>query len=426
VQSYNIVQSYNNYIILFCVFVTGFLVSRIFIKTGLASSVVIGFTRLARGHMSYLLLILIGSSAFLSSFIPNTLTVLTLIPLLRIIDVQYHRLEERKGQLSTPLVMSIIYGSNIGGMSSITGSPANVLLLGFLPIIERNYQVSIVGRENINFFSWLTFGIPTAILLILVAWVLIYVLLVPKKLRRADLDFSEIERIRCPRKIRSAGLWLSVSLLATWITVSVLQTYLHTWGAALVVFSVIVSAALILYIFVWRIKAEDGKTYRILLLRDCYLGLPTRGMLLAVGAAILSGIFMLLKVPGYLGSWLTGFDLARLARPLVIYIIIALFVTFITEFLSNTTVALTFFPIIYVLTRSLGLDPLSALLLVSLSTTCAFMSPIATPVNALAFGSLKNVSLRKMLLAGFFMNLFSATWLAWSVRNIVPAFLTGH
>ena len=97
-----------------------------------------------------------------------------------------------------------------------------------------------------------------------------------------------------------------------------------------------------------------------------------------------------------------------------------MFTTFLTEFLSNTTVALTFFPLVYNIAENIGLDILSSLIIVSISTTCAFMSPVATPVNALAFGSVKGVSLKKMLLVGFLMNIISSFWLSFSVANFVP------
>jgi sodium-dependent dicarboxylate transporter 2/3/5 len=409
------VQSISNYVILLCCFVTGYLVSRIFVKTGLASSVVIGFTKISKGHISYLLLFLIGSSALLSSFIPNTVTVLALIPILRIINRQYKKLESRKGQLSTPIVISVIYGSNIGGMSSIIGSPANAILLGFLPLLERRYDTLIVGRDRINFFSWLTFGVPTALLLVLIAWILIYLLLVPKHLKRAELDFSSIEKRSCPPKVRSSGLLLSVSILVVWIVVSVIQTYFPELAAELSIVSIVLSVVFILVVFLMRVRVDHSRSEPLLKLKDTYTGLPGKGLLIALGAVALSGVLMILRVPTYIGIAFSRLDLSRIVRPFIIYVIISLAITYLTEFVSNTTVAFTFLPIIFVLSFRLNLNPLASLLLVSLSSTCAFMSPIATPVNALAFGSLRSVSLKKMLFSGFIMNMISGILLSWAV-----------
>ena len=415
--------SAGNYIILLCGFLTGYLVSRIFVKTGLAASIVIGFIRISNGHISYLLLFLIGSSALLSSFIPNTVTVLALIPILRIINRQYKKLETRKGQLSTPIVMSVIYGANIGGMSSIIGSPANAVLIGFLPLLEKNYNTVIAGREGITFFSWLTFGIPSAALLVLIAWILIFLLLVPKSLKRAELDFSSLERRSCPPKLRSAGLTLSISILIIWIVISVAQTYFPWLVVELSVASIVTFVVFALAVFLLKIKVNQRRSEPLLQLKDIYTGIPGKGLLIALGAAGLSGVLMILRVPDYIGTAFSSMDLSRIVHPIGVYIAIAMVVTYLTEFISNTTVALTFFPIIMVLSLNLGLNPLASLLLVSLSTTCAFMSPIATPVNALAFGSVKGVSLKKMLLSGFLMNMITATVLSLVVLHFaLPVF----
>jgi sodium-dependent dicarboxylate transporter 2/3/5 len=417
------VQSAGNYIILLCCFITGYLVSRIFVKTGLAATVVIGFTRVSNGHISFLLLFLIGSSALLSSFIPNTVTVLALIPIMRIINRQYKKLETRKGQLSTPIVMSVIYGANIGGMSSIIGSPANAVLMGFLPLLEKKYDTLIEGSKGITFVSWLAFGVPSAAVLVLIAWILIFLLLVPKNLKRAELDFSSIEKRQCPPQLRSAGLALSVAILVTWVVVSVIQTYFPHLVVVLTILSIVLCIFFVLVVFLARVKLNQHRSEPLLQMKDIYTGLPGKGLLIALGAAVLSGLLMLLRVPDYIGTAFSQLDLSIIVLPVGVYIIMALVVTYLTEFISNTTVALTFFPIIMVLSLRLGLNPLAALLLVSLSTTCAFMSPIATPVNALAFGSLKGVSLKKMLMSGFLMNMISATVLSLVVLYFaIPVF----
>ncbi len=416
-------HSYGNYIILLCGFLTGYLVSRIFVKTGLAASAVIEFIRISNGHISYLLLFLIASSALLSSFMPNTVTVLALIPILKIINRQYKKIETQKGQLSTPIVMSVIYGANIGGMSSIIGSPANAVLIGFLPLLEKNYNIVIAGREGITFFSWLTFGIPSAALLVLIAWILIFLLLVPKNLKRADLDFSSIEKRSCPPRLRSIGLTLSISVLLSWIVVSVAQTYFPWLIAELAVTSIVICVVFVLVVFLIKIKLNHHRSEPLLRLKDTYTGIPGKGLLIVLGAAGLSGVLMILRVPDLIGAAFSSLDLSRIVHPVGVYVTIALIVTYLTEFISNTTVALTFFPIILVLSLKLNLNPLASLLLVSLSTTCAFMSPIATPVNALAFGSLKGVSLKKMLLSGFLMNMISAAVLTLVVLHFaLPVF----
>ena len=199
-----------------------------------------------------------------------------------------------------------------------------------------------------------------------------------------------------------------------------LQTFFSSISLSIARIAVAVTLVSTGVVFLWRIPASSDRPEPLLRLSDCFTGLPAKGFILALCAALFSALLMALGVPEYFGDLLMRFDLSDFAGMFWAYAFLALSVTILTEFVSNTTVALTFFPLVYVFSVSLSLDPLAALLLVSLSTTCAFMTPIATPVNALAYGSVKNVSLRKMVLAGLLMNLCSALWLSWATVHIAP------
>lgn len=414
-------QTSYSYIVIGCIFLSGFFISRIIVKSGLASAIVVGFIKLSRGHMKYLIGLLVLSSAAVSSIIPNMITLLTLLPVLALINEQYKRLEDRRGQLSTPIVIAVIYGSNIGGMASIIGSPANAVFLGFLPVIEHRYDTVIAGKAGITLFTWLAFGVPMAVALALIAWLLIYLLLVPKNLKRTELDFAELEKKPdFPRLPRRLGLWFSAGMLFLWTLISGFQTFFPGLTKYLAALSVLLTLSFTLSIFLIKIKVDQRASMPILQVRDCFTGLPVQGLLLALFAGAISGVSMLLKIPNTIGSWISGLGLGSLATPFISTVSMALFTSFSTEFLSNTLVAFNFFPIAYTVSVAFGLNPLISMLAVSLSTTCAFMSPIATPVNALGFGSLKGVSFGKMALAGFFMNIVSSLWIAGCVLNIVP------
>ena len=414
-------QTVYSYLIIGCIFISGFLISRIFVTSGLATALVISFVKMSRGHMIYLVLLLTFSCALVSSLIPNMITILAVIPVLSIISSHFRQLEEKPGQLSTPIVVSVIYGSNIGGMASIVGSPANALFLGFLPIIERRYGTVLQGRESINFLSWLAFGVPLAAILALLAWLLIYSLLVPKSLKRADLDFSAWHEKQEPsRNLRKWGLIASFSMLAFWICVSLLQALFPQRTPWLALVSGLACLLFIAGLFLARIRGPDGTYEPFLTIRDCYSGLPARGFLIVAIAVASSALLLLLRIPGIIGTWVSGFRATRSAAPFAGTLVMALATTFSTEFLSNTVVAMNFFPVAYTVSVDLGLNPLHSMLVVSLSTTCAFMSPIATPVNALGFGSLKGVSLGKMLAAGLLMNVLSAIWISFWVLRVVP------
>ncbi|MEF2230445.1 MAG: SLC13 family permease, partial [Pseudodesulfovibrio sp.] len=108
--------------------------------------------------------------------------------------------------------------------------------------------------------------------------------------------------------------------------------------------------------------------------------------------------------------------------PRAVYFLTILAVIFLTEVLSNTAVVAAFFAIAVAAARVHGMDPLYLMIGVGLASTCAFMTPIATPTNALAFGEMRGVSLARMLLLGLVLNLAGALiltfWLGWVLPHI--------
>jgi len=84
---------------------------------------------------------------------------------------------------------------------------------------------------------------------------------------------------------------------------------------------------------------------------------------------------------------------------------------FFTEIVSNTTVIIIMFSLIMSLYPILGVNPLFLMFAISISSTAAFMSPIASPVNAVSFASIKGVSLKRMILKGFILNVVSCLWI---------------
>ena len=101
------------------------------------------------------------------------------------------------------------------------------------------------------------------------------------------------------------------------------------------------------------------------------------------------------------------------------FLLIALLSSFSTEILSNTAVQISMFLIVLPLSATMEFSAIQALIIVTLSSTCAFMSPIATGVNGLAFGGVKDVSLARMLVVGLVMNtvgaLIISVWAEWVI-----------
>lgn len=395
-------------------FTTGFLISRMVARTGLAERALRWMIERSGGAFGHILLILLMATICLSMFIPNMLTVLALLP---IVEALAKRLEEVRAEaqvLVTPLILSLIYGANIGGMGSLVGSPANAMMLVFLELSH------IPGREQINFLSWLTWGVPLVLGFGLLSWMLLVAFLVPRKLFSLRLDLpKEEEQAPQMRQHRDIATRLALGTGAFWLVLSVLTALLPDnkilWDGMAVLFGV----GFVVYTF--GVRIGDGPPRPLLRVEDCYTGLPWRGVGLAVGAVLFSVLLFQLGVPGFLATQLKA-HLPTHLPPFWFYALLVLITIFTTELISNTAASAAFFPIAYQIAIKLGLHPLPAIMGVALASTCAFMSPLATPATGLAFGGMKGVSLRKMLWLGALVNLIGGLWLALLLTYVLPWF----
>jgi sodium-dependent dicarboxylate transporter 2/3/5 len=171
---------------------------------------------------------------------------------------------------------------------------------------------------------------------------------------------------------------------------------------------------LLWYLF-WH-RMDGGE--RFLSVPDTYSGLPKKGLELLGLVLLLGAIMYALNAQDWLAAQAQGLIPATL--PLLgLFLLVALITSFSTEVFSNTVVQLALFVVLLPLALANDFPPAQTLLVVTLSCTCAFMSPIATPVNALAFGGVQGVSLSRMLSIGALMNTVAAIAISVYVLHFV-------
>jgi sodium-dependent dicarboxylate transporter 2/3/5 len=377
-----------------------------------------------------------GGCAALSLILPNALTVLAVIPVLELVLGNTDGRPNADPRLTTALVLAVIYGANIGGTGSVTGSPANLYLLLALEVLE------LPRREAVHFFSWLAFGLPLMVLLLLPAWGILWAF-TPRDVLNALGQVTVSAPVKSPpiglQRIGNRVLAICLTAhLCVLLAAPFIQQYpvckldldrvrLTVSFADLSVAAItVVTAAVLLSIRVTVPRSGDSGAANIrmalLPIRNLWGQLPWRGLLMAAGAltivfavACLGGRRVLTHIatqwlPARHGGLLLGLTLVILC-------------IFATELLSNTTTATLLFPLAAVLSQGAGVAPLSITIGISLASTCAFMTPIATPVNALAFGALPGTRLRVMLSAGAVVNLVCGGVIALWVVYVVPIVL---
>ncbi|GBC59862.1 sodium:sulfate symporter [Desulfonema ishimotonii] len=395
---------------LMIMFVNGYLIYRLLVVTDLTEVFVFRVLQYCRNNIGLLFFFIIVASALLSFFIPNTITVLTLLPVLKTIDTDIG--VQTGHRLTTALTLSVIYGANIGGMGSLIGSPANLLLIGELDLY------AVPGRYQISFFNWFLWSVPLVAFLIIAAWGVIAFGAVPHGLRGARF---RIGKSVCETDLtgaqRRGGSMFAVFLLF-WSSDALLREIFPG-------FAVYEPAVCIGFFGCFCRMAFYGKDPMgngpLLRLADLVRDFPRRGILflgLLVALILAARLFHADRQVSDIFLKMVDGQTSRFG---VIFITVTT-VIFLTELFSNTVVSTAFFPVAYFTSADHGISPLILMIAVSVASTCAFMTPVATPCNALAFGEMKGTSLGRMIVLGIILNGFTAlvmsAWLQFAVPRV--------
>ncbi len=394
-------------------FISGFLVSRLIVASGLPEKIVgyvIGHRRIG---MSRLVLYLIAISAFLSCFVPNVITVLTMLPILTLLKNAFEENGDRSATPPTLLALAVIYGANIGGMGVITGTPANGLMVAFAE------AASAPGVKSVQYVTWLKWGLPLVVCLILLAWLVIAGTLRPWRL--TESIFFEPRPDPENRQRRRWALFFTALYFLSSIILSGFMLLFTDRAVAFLVITGVFTAlfALVLFLIPLAPRYSGNARLPLLTIRDCYSDLPLRGFAFVGAAVIIAVGVYAIGAQDKIAHWLTS-QAPRQIGLFSFLLAVALITSFSTEILSNTAAQIGMFALVTPMAQSLGFSELKILTVITLSCTCAFMSPIATGVNGLAFGGLRGVSLWRMLVAGLIMNTVAALFISLWVEYVTP------
>ncbi len=394
-------------------FISGFLVSRLIIRVKLPQRIVFNLLGKRQLSLSHVLFYIVMLATVFSFFIPNVITVLTLLPILELLRKSYKDAGVPVGNIATMLALATIYGANIGGMGSITATPANGILATYAEINK------IPGSEHLNFASWLAWGVPLIICFSFLAWLILILVFRPNRYSPQKIRFpfpvSEISH-----RYQTLTIWLTGIFFVSSLALSATMLKFENYRLTTLIVTGVLSVFFTLFLFVIPLpnNPEKGQRRPLLKISDCYSNLPMRGFLFIGIAILLAAILYFLDINRYVAAWISRMIPGELSE-YTLFLGLALVTSFATEILSNTAVQISIFVIAQPLAETLGFPPLLALIVTTLSSTSAFMSPIATGVNGLAFGGVRGVSFTKMLLVGFLMNIAGALLISgWAVYFI--------
>lgn len=365
------------------------------------------------------------ASALLSMWVSNTATVVMMLPIATSVITLVRREIVRSGaavptgpggrfHFALCLLLGTAYGASIGGVGTLIGTPPNLLMTGFLRDL---------GTE-ISFARWLMIGVPFVAVFLPIAWLVLTRLAFPLQIRelpggraliRRELDqqgsMSRAEIAVFIVFLLTASLWIFRPLLqqialgaSKWRPLAGLEDSVIAIGAAMVLFGLPI----------------DWKRGVFLLTWEQAVKLPWGTLILFGGGLSLAAAVQSAGLADYIGSGVQA--LQGVPTWAVVLAVISLLV-FLTELTSNTATIATFLPILAAVATGLGLDPGLLIVPASISVSLAFMLPVATPPNAIIFGS-GEVTIAQMCRAGLLLNLigiilvFLLTWF-----DVIPLLL---
>jgi len=314
------------------------------------------------------------ASGFLSMWISNTATTLIMLPMAMAI---LSHVDNQK--LKVALILGIAYAASVGGVGTLIGTPPNVIFAG---IYEEQ-----TGKE-FSFVEWMTIGVPVVLvaLPIMAFWLTRHVKL------ESEIKLPELGKWRVEEK--RTILIFALTALA-WITRK------DPYGGWSDLFAIKIAgdSTVALFAVVIMFVTPNGKGGRILDW-DTAKSIPWGMLLLFAGGIAIAKGFTASGLSTLLGDWLTS--LADLP-PLLMILTICLVVTYLTEITSNTATATLLMPILAVAAISSGYDPVIFMIPAAMTASCAFMLPVATAPNAIAYGT-GEIQIKEMVREGFILS----------------------
>lgn len=320
---------------------------------------------LSGAHLGVSALLLFAVTAGLSMWISNTATAAMMLPLA--LGIMSHLDERQDRAVFVFMLLGIAYSASIGGLGTLVGSPPNAIAAKAI---------------DLDFAGWMKIGLPLMLVLMPLMVATLWLVFRPRLNRRIQVPHEHIAWT--PRRLLALGLFVATAL--AWIFGKQVSAAL---GVSDTDAFVAVSAAIavgVLGLASWR-QISDNTDWGVLFLFGG--GITLSNVMRSSGASAVLG--------DAVAAFLTG------ASPLMVIAGVTAFIVILTEFTSNTASAALLVPVFAAIAERMGMPPHILVLMIGIGASCAFMLPVATPPNAIVYGT-GHVAQRDMLRAGAVLN----------------------
>ena len=383
----------------------GFILAIAIEKWGLHKRIALHIISLIGTNVTRIILGFMVATAFMSMWISNTATSVMMLPIAMSIISQLKDNPETEADenkiFGKALMLSIAYSASIGGIATLIGTPPNLVLAGY---VQEAYNIEI------TFFQWLKFGLPISVILLAISWVYLTRKAFTFKQKEFPGGKAEIKRLIAelgPMK-REEKMVLAVFVMTAfcWITRSfLLQKFIPAIDDTIIA----MCAGILLFTL-------PAKGPRRLINWEEAVKMPWGIMILFGGGMALAAAFETTGLAVWMGNSMT---LLQFLPLILLVILIIASVNFITEMTSNLATTAMLLPILAPVAISLNVNPYVLIVATTVAASCAFMLPVATPPNAVVFGS-GYLRIPDMLRTGIWMNLISIVLLSAFVYYVLP------
>ena len=302
-------------------------------------------------------------------------------------------------------MLAVAYSASAGGIATLIGTPPNLIFAGF---VQDNFNIEI------SFFQWMKIGLPVSIILMFLIWW--FLTKVAFKMNKVGFPGGkkEINRLlnqmgRISNEEKKILLVFTITILSRIFRKNTINLLIPNFDDSMIA----ISSAIILFIL--PSKTNEGPLMKW---KDA-VSIPWGILLLFGGGLSIAKGFQATGLDNWIGEQLT---FVSFSSAFIVILLIVAGVNFLTELTSNMATTATFLPVVAAIAVQSNFDPLLVTAAVALAASCAFMLPVATPPNAIVFGS-GLIRVPQMARAGFLINVLGIIVVSFVAVISVPYFL---
>ncbi|NRD19525.1 DASS family sodium-coupled anion symporter [Winogradskyella eckloniae] len=387
-------------------FVGGFILAIAIEKWNLHKRIALNIIKVVGTNISRIILGFMVATALLSMWISNTATAVMILPvgIAIVLQLKDNPATAHNENLifGKALMLAIAYSASIGGMATLIGTPPNLVLAG---VVESTYNIEL------TFSQWFAFGFPISVILLMICW--FYLTRIAFKFKQKSFPGGKEE---INKQLAALGkvsyeeklvLFIFSITAIAWIGRSF---FLVNWLPAIDDTIIGMIASIVLFLVPNKQKKSALITW------EDAVKLPWGILLLFGGGMALASGFETSGLAAWIGNQLTTLIGVSV---FVLLIVLISAVNFLTEITSNMATTAMLLPVLVSLAVVLDIHPYILLVSATVAASCAFMLPVATPPNAVVFGS-GYLNINDMVKKGIWMNLISIVILTLFVYFILP------